>query len=138
MSEETESKEFETENIKELSHRRILFLMGLVSVLGSICGFVFVSWQFGLGILFGGTLSFVNYYWLKHSLKIVFEKVASGEQQGFSGTTYLLRYFVFGILLLLIYLTKAIPVASVILGLGSFAVAIMFEGIIRLFTSFNK
>ncbi len=138
MSEETESKDFETENIKEISHGRILFLMGLVTVLGSIYGFVFVSRQFGLGVVFGGILSFVNYFWLKHSLRVVFEKVASGEQERFSGTRYILRYFIFGLILLFIYLTKTVSVAAVILGLASFAFAVVIEGLIRIFLSNKK
>ncbi len=138
MSGETEPLEYENESIQTISHLRILILMAFVAVIGSIFGFVFISWQFGLGVVLGGILSFVNYYWLKHSLKVVFEQAENGEQPRFSGTRYILRYFVFGLVLLIIYLTKTVSVAAVILGLGSFAFAVVIEGIIRIFTSFNR
>lgn len=135
-----ELKPFETAeaDIKTISHTRILVLMGFISIALSIYGFIAVSRSFGLGIVLGGILSFVNYFWLKHSLKVAFEQAQNDELPTFAGSKYVLRYFMFGIGLLLLYLTKAIPVTAVILGLASFAFAIVFEGIIRLFTSFKK
>jgi hypothetical protein len=138
MSEEKESFKTEPANIKTLSHRRILCLMAIVAVLFSIYGFIYVSTPFGLGVILGGILSFINYYWLKHSLRVVFEQAERDEQPRFSGTRYILRYFVFGLLLATIYLTKTVSVVAVILGLASFAFAIVIEGMIRLFSSFNK
>jgi uncharacterized membrane protein HdeD (DUF308 family) len=138
MSEEKESFKTEPANIKTLSHKRILLLMGIVAVLFSIYGFIDVSWQFGFGVVLGGILSFVNYYWLKHSLRVVFEQAERDEQPAFAGTRYILRYFIFGLVLGIIYLTKTISVVAIILGLASFAFAIVIEGIIRIFTSFNK
>lgn len=138
MSEETESFKIEPADIEKLSHQRILILMGIVAVLCSIYGFIFVDWQFGLGVLVGGAFSFVNYYWLKHTIKFVFQQAEEGEVPRFSGTRYILRYFIFGLGLLLIYLTETISVIAVILGLASFAFAIVLEGFIRIFTSFNK
>ncbi len=138
MSEELESFENTKPDIKALSHRRIIVLMLFTAVLLSIYGFLYVSQQFGLGVLLGGILSFVNYYWLKHSLKVVFKQAEEGEKPAFSGTRYILRYFIFGLILLLIYLTKAVSVVAVILGLASFAFAIVIEGFIRIFLSFKK
>jgi hypothetical protein len=138
MSEEPEFIESEAGHIKSLSHLRILILMGLVAVAGSLYGFMYVSASFGWGVVIGGILSFVNYYWLKHSLHVVFEQAKRGERPAFAGSRYILRYFVFGLLLLFIYLTKTVSVAAVILGLASFAFAIVIEGFIRIFTSFIK
>lgn len=138
MGEEIEFIETETDSIKTLSHGRIFVLMGIVAVLGSIYGFVAISWQFGVGVVLGGILSFVNYFWLRHTLKVIFKQAIDGEQPMFSGSRYILRYFVFGIVLLLIYLTKTVSVVAIILGLSSFAFAIVIEGLIRLLTSFNR
>ena len=139
MSESSEPIIDEQENLAPLSHRRILLIMGLLVLAGSILTFIFVSWQFGLGFMIGGILSFVNYYWLKISLKNVFERVITEEYPRFSATKYFLRYFVLGLILVIIYLTKTIPFIAVISGLLSFAFAILIEGLIRIFTAFfNK
>ncbi len=138
MSEEKESWTNEPADIKTLSHTRILVLMGIVAVLLSLYGFIFVTVSFGSGVLIGGILSFVNYYWLKNSLKVVFEQTANEERPRFAGTRYILRYFIFGLVLLLIYLTKTVSVIAIILGLASFAFAIVIEGMLRLLATLKK
>ena len=139
MSEDNEPITVESETVAPLTHRRILTVMAIVAVLSALAGFVFVSWQFGLGVLIGGILSFINYYWLKFSLKKVFERTAHGERPRFLAVRYATRYLVLGGALLVVFLTKAIPVVAVILGMASFALAIVVEGFVRLFASFfNK
>jgi uncharacterized membrane protein HdeD (DUF308 family) len=128
----------EPSTVETLSHGRILFLMALVVLLGTIASLIFVSLNFGIGVLIGGVLSLVNYYWLKRSLKTVFEKAIAGDTNQFLAGKYILRYFVFGLVLALVYLTKTVPVVAVLLGLASFALAIIFEAIIRVFKSFSK
>jgi hypothetical protein len=65
MSDESDNVITEQQQPPPISHRRILWTMGLVAVLAGSIGFIFVSWQFGLGVISGGILSFINYYWLK-------------------------------------------------------------------------
>jgi ATP synthase I chain len=120
-----------------LSHRRILVLMATVAIFGSVAGFAFVSAEFGLGVIFGGVLSLINYYWLKVSLKKLFDAaIAHGEQPRFLAVRYFARYVTLGAILTVVFLTHTIPVVAVIAGLASFALAIVIEGFIRLFTSF--
>ncbi len=136
MSETNEPIAVEQENVAPLTHRRILTVMAIVAVLSGLLSFVFVSWQFGLGVLLGGILSFINYYWLKLSLKKVFDKAIHGEKPRFLAVRYISRYLVLGAVLLIVLFTKTVPVVAVILGLASFAFAIVIEGFIRLFASF--
>jgi hypothetical protein len=122
-----------------ISHRRILWTMGLVAVVAGLSGFVLVSWQFGLGVILGGILSFINYYWLKVSLKRLFDNaIAHGEKPRFLAVRYFARYLTLGSILTIVFLTQTIPVVAVILGLSSFALAIVIEGFIRLFLTFFK
>ena len=73
------------------------------------------------------------------SLKTVFDKAATGEPAGFLAGKYILRYMAFGAILTIINLTKTVPVVAVLLGLASFALAIIFEAFLRIFNSFfNK
>lgn len=139
MSEENEPIVSEQETAPQLSHRRILALMAAVGFVGSLLGFIYVDWKFGLGFLIGAGLAFVNYFWLKQSLKKIFARAVSGEKPRFLASHYILRYVGFGALLLVIYLTETVSVVGVILGLASFAFAIVIEGFIGIFTSlFNK
>jgi hypothetical protein len=137
MSENSEQG-FEDQNVQPLSHRRILILMALAAVLGSVLGAVFVSTNFGFGVLMGGALSLINYYWLKRSLKVVMDEAIAGGAPHFLAGRAFIRYLAFGAVLAVIYLTHAIPMVAVLLGLASFAVAIIFEAFIRIFNSFSN
>jgi uncharacterized membrane protein HdeD (DUF308 family) len=123
--------------VETLSHQRILFLMALVVLLGTVAGLIFVSVRFGFGVLIGGALSLVNYYWLKRSLDTVFTRAIAGDTNQFLAGKYILRYFALGAVLTVVYLTEAVPVVAVLLGLASFALAIIFEAIIRILKSFS-
>ena len=138
MSEISEPIAVEQENPASLSHRRILVLMCATTILSGLFGLIFVSTAFGAGVLIGGILSFVNYYWLKFSLKKIFEQAVSGRKPRLLGLRYLLRYVILGAILTIVFLTKVVPVAAVVLGLASFAIAIVIEGFIRIITSFSK
>lgn len=124
--------EQEPDFAQPISHKRILLVMAAVVAIGALLGLVFISVRFGLGVFIGGSLSLVNYYWLKKSLKGVFEQTASDAPPRFLATRYFLRYLVFGAILAIVYLTKAVPVVAVILGLASFALAIIVEAFIRI------
>jgi len=139
MSEDSEQVITEqTDSVQTLSHRRILILMAFAAGLGSIAGFIFGGRSFGIGVLIGGALSLVNYYWLKRSLKQVFDSAMAGDKPQFLAGRYILRYVTFAAVLTVVYLTKAVPVVAVLLGLASFALAIIFEAFIRLFKSFSN
>ncbi|NNE99122.1 MAG: hypothetical protein HKN25_08900 [Pyrinomonadaceae bacterium] len=137
MGEDATSSEVNEDSFKQLSHIRILWIMGLVVVFGAIIGAIFESLIFGIGILIGGVLSFVNYYWLKRSLESIFSVAKSGIKPNLFAGSYILRYLIFAIVLMLIYLSKMISIVAVILGLSSFAIAVMLEGILRIFSSIN-
>ena len=139
MSDDSDSIITEQSTLTPISHRRILWAMGLIAALAGLAGSIFVSWQFGLGVILGGILSFVNYYWLKVSLKRLFDNaVAHGEKPRFLAVRYFARYLTLGAILTIVFLTHTIPVVAVILGLSSFALAIVIEGFIRLFSTFFK
>jgi hypothetical protein len=138
MSENSEQG-FEDQNVEPLSHRRIFILMACAVLLGSVLSSIFVSLNFAVGVLIGGVLSLVNYYWLSRSLKSVIEGAIAGGAPHFLAGRAFMRYLAFGAVLAIIYLSKAVPMVAVLLGLASFAVAIIFEALIRIFSSFfNK
>lgn len=138
MSEDSEQRETGDAQAVSLSHRRILWTMLFVAIVGAVFGVWFVSWQFGLGVFTGGALAFLNYFWLKNSLRAVFEREVHADRPKFLAGKYFLRYLVFGAVLLIVFLTKTLPVTSVILGLASFAFAVLIEGLARIFSTFIK
>jgi hypothetical protein len=138
MSENSEPG-FDEQNVEPLSHKRIFILMAFAVLLGSVFSSIFVSLNFAVGVLIGGVLSLINYYWLSRSLKSVIEDAVAGGAPHFLAGRAFIRYLAFGAILGIVYLTRAVPMIAVLLGLASFAVAIIFEALIRIFSSFfNK
>lgn len=136
MRDENEPSGSPAEGVMPNSHRRILILMGILGVIGSIAGGSLVSPLFGVGVLIGIGLAFVNYYWLKYSLKRVFENAAGGERPKVSAIRYLARYFTLAIVIAVIFATDLVPIIAVILGLAGFGFAVVTEGIVRIFYVF--
>ncbi|MDQ3220225.1 MAG: ATP synthase subunit I [Acidobacteriota bacterium] len=132
MSDDTEPAE--SQNIMPLSHRRILVIMALLGLLGSIAGFAFVSATFGFGVLIGSILAFINYYWLKGSLKRIFDDAAEGEKPKLLALRYFTRYLVLGAIIAVIYATGAVSIVGVILGMAGFGFAVVVDGFIRIFS----
>jgi hypothetical protein len=123
-----------TESMTAVSHRGILIIMVVLVAVGSLAGFVFGGSRFGFGVLFGGVLAFANYLWLDRSTKAIFNQTAMAST-GILAAKYILRYVAIGIVLLLIYMTGALPVAAVILGLAAFAFAVVIEGLKNIISS---
>ena len=139
MSETTDNNALPDEPATPISNRRILWEMAIVVILGGLACLIFVSKLFGLGVFIGGVLAFINYYWLKFSLKKMFIETAEGEHKArYSAARYILRYFTLGAILTLIFLTHTVPIESVILGLAALAFAILIEASIRIFSFFFK
>lgn len=119
---------------KPIRHRGILLAMAAITVIAAAAGFVFGGAQFGFGVIFGGVLAFVNYFWLDRSTKAIFAAEASSSI-AILALRYLLRYAAIGGVIFLVYVTGAFPVAAVILGLAIFAFAVVFEGLKNIFTT---
>jgi len=132
MSDNTEPAKPQT--LMPLSHRRILVIMALLGLLGSIAGFAFVSATFGFGVLIGSILAFINYYWLKGSLKRIFDDAAEGEKPKLLALRYFTRYLVLGAFIAVIYATGAVSIVGVILGMAGFGFAVVVDGFIRIFS----
>lgn len=135
MSDEIEPIAQSEPTVKPLSHGRILNIMGVIGILGSILGALFIDMPFGLGVFAGSLLAFANYYWLKYSLKKVFAAAAeTGEKPRFLGLKYIGRYLVLGAIVAILYATGSISVVGLILGMGSFGFAVVFEGLFNIFS----
>lgn len=135
MSDETEPIAPPEQSIKPLSHGRILRLMAVIGLAGSILGALFVSISFAAGVFVGTVLALVNYYWLKYSLKRIFDiALETGERPRLLALKYFARYLVLGAIVAVLYAADAVSIVGLILGMGSFGFAVVFEGFFRIFS----
>ncbi len=133
MSENSELGAPANGTVKPLSHGRILRLMAILGLAGAIIGWIFISAYFGAGVIAGTVLAFVNYYWLKYSLKGVFAAVVeTGDRPRWLGLRYIGRYLVLASVVAILYATNAVSVVGLLLGMGSFGFAVVFEGLFNI------
>ncbi len=132
MSEDFEPSADQTENVRPLSNERILVIMAVLGIAGGIAGFIWVSLSFGIGVTVGTAMAFLNYYWLKSSLRKIFSAAAAGERPRMLTGTYFLRYLVIAAIVAVIYATGVVPVVALLLGLAAFGFAVVVEGVIRI------
>lgn len=118
-------------------NERILAILAVLSVGGSIAGAAAVSARFGLAVLVGCVFAFVNYYWMQHSLKKIFSSAAEGEKPRFLGAGYFIRYLVLGTLVAFIYTLDLLPISGLLVGMAGFGFAILVEGFLRVIKSRN-
>ena len=75
MSETSDTQNY-NDSEEVISPKRILILTAFVVVAGSLLTLIFVNGNFAVGFFIGGLLALINYYWLKTSLKKVFQVIA--------------------------------------------------------------
>ena len=61
----------------EARNERILVILAILSVGGSIAGAMAVNARFGLAVLVGCVFAFVNYFWMRRSLAKIFSTAAA-------------------------------------------------------------
>jgi hypothetical protein len=112
-------------------NERILLILAVLSVGGSIAGAALVSARFGLAVLIGCVLAFVNYYWMQRSLKKIFSEAREGEKPRFLGAGYFVRYLVLGCVVAFFYTLDLLPISGLLVGMAGFGFAILVEGFLR-------
>ena len=118
-------------------NERILVILAVLSVGGSIAGAATVSARFGFAVLIGCVFAFVNYYWMQHSLKKIFSEAREGEKPRFLGAGYFVRYLVLGTVVAFIYTLDLLPISGLLVGMAGFGFAILIEGFLRVIKSRN-
>ena len=116
-----------------ISHSRLLVEMAVITASGTILGFILGGARFGFGVLFGGVLAFLNYFWLKRSTAAIFEKAFAGGSGRFLTLRFIGRYLALGAIILAVHFSGLIPAVAVIAGLAAFAFAVVVDGLISIF-----
>lgn len=116
-------------------NERILVILAVLSIGGSLAGAALVSARFGLAVLVGCVLAFVNYYWMQRSLKRIFAAATEDRRPSFLGAGYFIRYLVLGAVVAFFYVLDLLPISGILVGMAGFGFAILVEGFFRIFSS---
>ena len=116
-----------------LSETRLLATMCAVLIFFVAASLFLWNLDVTVGLILGGALSFLNYYWLKKSLRSLFDRVTDGTGGGFSASFYIFRYAVIGVVIAAAAKLHLASVAAMLVGLLSFAFAILLEAVIQLY-----
>lgn len=118
--------------MRDTSEKRLFFLTGAVILLLVGGSFWLTDWRVTFGIILGGILSLLNVYWLRLSLESLLNEAVAGFQPRFTASFYVLRYFFIAIIVVFAAWLGLVSVAATLVGLLSFAFAILLEAIIQL------
>ena len=115
----------------EARNDRILVILAVLGVGGSVAGAALMDARFGLGILVGCVLAFANYFWMRRSLRAIFSNVEEGQKPGFIGAGYFIRYLVLGGIVAFFHVFGLLPIGAILVGMAGFGFAILFEAAFR-------
>ncbi len=106
---------------------RVLRTMAIAVGVAVMTSLMLAPWRVSSGLLLGGLLSLLNYYWMSKSISAGFRVLVAQERPRISLLQYILRYFVIGIIVLIAYKLKLVSLPATIVGLCSFVVALICE-----------
>ena len=106
---------------------RIFRSMFIAVVLAVLAGAFLLPWRATTGLLLGGSLSLLNYHWLRTSISAAFKIETAGQRPKLKASGYILRYFVVFTLVAIAYKLNVISLPATIAGMCSFVVALFVE-----------
>jgi hypothetical protein len=108
--------------------RRVFRSMATAVVSAVIISAPFAPWRITTGLLLGGFLSLLNYYWMRTAISAGFDLALSqGSKPQVKVAQYVLRYFVVGIIVFAAYQLDIVSLPATLAGLCSFVVALFVE-----------
>lgn len=103
-------------------------------VLLAIAGYLFLSAAFALGVIVGGIISIVNFYWMYLNLQKAFRNLSgSGKRtKFFIMFKFYIRFIVTGIVLYLLIVKVDINVVGLLTGLSVVVINIILTTLLEL------
>jgi hypothetical protein len=108
---------------------RLLRVMAASVVLGVAISLPFQTSRVTTGILLGGSLSLLNFHWLRSSIAAAFNRAQEGTRPQIRLAKYVLRYFVIGASVYTAYKLNLVSLPATIAGLSTFVVALFAEAL---------
>jgi hypothetical protein len=91
------------------------------------------SWRVTGGLALGGALSLLNHHWLRTAVAAAFGASVAGARPKIRIARYVLRYFIVGAIIAAAYSLNVVSLPATLLGLSSFAAALLFEGFMQIY-----
>lgn len=119
---------------RDNTEQRLLFLTAIVLLLLGVGSLQFGNWRVTLGVCLGGALSFLNIYWLRISVRSLFIGIETDAPvQPVRASLFVFRYALIAAIIGLATTFGLVSVAATLVGLLSFAFAILLEAFIQLY-----
>ena len=123
---------------KDPPQKRIEIANWIILAVLFISSLIFAPWKFTLGILTGGLISILNFYWLGRSLRGVFKNLGNkGIIKGPVIVKYYIRLVITGIVLYLLITRDIVNVIGLLVGLSVVVINIIITVIITAFFKKN-
>ena len=118
----------------DISEKRLSILTTIVLILLVVGSLAFEDWRVTTGVCLGGALSFLNLIWLKKSVASLLQKAVGDTQPPrIHSALYVLRYIIIAIIITFAVMLDVVSVAATLVGLLSFAFAILIESFIQIY-----
>lgn len=118
--------------------RRFMLVIGVIATaaLGAAFG-----WKFGVGVLLGCAIAWVNFYWLKQAVSALGDRVTStGQRQSSSGVVakFLLRYALIALAAYAIFRVSKHSLYGLLGGLFLTVAAILCEAVYEAYVALRR
>ena len=110
--------------------RRIFLGMWLTVLVAVVTSMLFWPWRVATGLLLGGSLSLLNYNWLRTSIAAALGNVEGVPQIRLA--RFVFRYFVVTSIIVAAYMLDVVSLVATLAGLCSFVVAALVEAILQI------
>jgi hypothetical protein len=96
----------------------------IIFCLINICGFSFMSFDFGMGVLFGGLIVTINFFFLEKTLKKAFTPPYISTHNMVL-TKYYIRFIISGVIIFLLIAGDVVSPIGLIVGLSVVVISIV-------------
>jgi hypothetical protein len=123
---------------KDLTQKRIEITNWIILALFFISSLIFAPWKFAFGILLGGFISIINFYWLGRNLQNVFKNLGDkGNIKGPVMVKYYIRLAITAIALYFLITGDTVHVVGLLVGLSVVVISIIITVINTAFSKKN-
>jgi len=123
---------------KDLTQKRIEITNWIILAVLFISSLIFAPWKFALGILLGGFISIINFYWLGRNLQNVFKNLGDkGNIKGPVMVKYYIRLAITAVAIYFLITGDTVNVVGLLVGLSVVVIGIIITVISTAFSKKN-
>ena len=122
----------------EALENRLLRVMALAVAAAAVLSLWLAPWRVTTGLVLGGSLSLLNYHWMRTSIAALINARAAGGNANANGSRYILRYFVIAGTVVAAYALNIVSLPATIVGLCSFVIALFAEAFRQFFFTVHR